>query len=79
MATRTEPLSIESLLQKQKAEREAASKVYASRFLNFQTYLILTFTAQVPLKRRTSKACHRKTGTRDQRAKRKGRKIKAGP
>ena len=28
MATRTEPLSIESLLQKQKQEREAASKVW---------------------------------------------------
>lgn len=34
MAARTEPLSIESLLQKQKAEKEAASKVISSTILS---------------------------------------------
>lgn len=31
MASRSQPLSIESLLQKQRQEKESASKVYKSR------------------------------------------------
>ena len=51
-ATRAEPLSIESLLQKQKAEKEAASKVCIARnVLDSET--LMHFTAQILVQRRT--------------------------
>jgi hypothetical protein len=73
MSVRTEPLSIESLLQKQKAEKEAASKV-----IRCSPQIILFLhpnPAQIPFERGTSKTCNSKTCSGNTRAERKGGEL----
>jgi hypothetical protein len=58
---RSEPLSIESLLQKQKDEKESASKVQFFPLYSNNQYLTWNnkkTTAQIPNQRRTRQTCY---------------------
>ena len=55
---RSEPLSIESLLQKQKDEKESASKVQFILFQHALSDLGIIITAQIFIQRRTRQTCN---------------------
>jgi hypothetical protein len=65
MAPGAEPLSIESLLQKQKEEREAAARASISSIMILFVILFTSISAQVPVQGRTRKDCNCKAGSRD--------------
>jgi hypothetical protein len=72
MAPGAEPLSIESLLQRQKEEREAAARV--SSYPDLGPRRNLTFLqAQIPVQGGTCENRYCQAGTRDTRRKEKGR------
>lgn len=67
--SRTEPVSIESLLKKQKEEKEAAAKVYIVKALRDRSNHL---AAKIPVQRGASSTGHCETNTRNQGAETQG-------